>query len=142
MEQNKERRGGIRVWKTSPKLPCASPRLSVHSRHFPAISLFAVVSIAGFQEKVSQGDTLVVPLQDAEKDKKIVFENVLMVVKDGGEMVLGSPFVKGATVEVKVLEHGRDKKIRVVKMRRRKRHTRVHGHKQRNTKIEVTKITV
>lgn len=104
--------------------------------------MFAVVDIAGFQEKVQVGDTLTVPLQDAEKDKKIVFGNVLMLVKDGGDMVLGSPFIDGASVEVKVIAHGKDKKIRVFKMRRRKRYMRTKGHKQQHTTIEVMAIKV
>lgn len=103
--------------------------------------MFAVVDIAGFQEKVQVGDTLTVPLQDAEENKKIVFGNVLMLVKEGGDTVFGAPFVDGASVEVKVLGHGRDKKIRVFKMRRRKRYMRTKGHKQDHTKIEVTGIS-
>lgn len=102
--------------------------------------MFAVVDIAGFQEKVKVGDTLTIPLQDAEEDKKLVFGNVLMLVKDGGDLVVGSPFVSGASVEVKVLGHGRDKKIRVFKFRRRKRYMRTKGHQQHNTKVEVTAI--
>lgn len=102
--------------------------------------MFAVVDIAGFQEKVQVGDTLTVPLQDAEENKKLVFGNVLMLVKDGGDMVLGSPFVDGASVEVKVIGHGKAKKIRVFRMRRRKRFMRTKGHKQQNTTVEVTAI--
>lgn len=103
--------------------------------------MFAVVDIAGFQEKVRVGDTLTVPLHaDAEENKKLTFENVLMVVNDGGDMVIGSPFVHGASVEVKVLGHGKDAKVRVFRMRRRKRFMRTKGHKQQHTKIEVTAI--
>lgn len=104
--------------------------------------MFAVVDIAGFQEKVQVGDTLMVPLQDAEADKKITFSNVHMIVKDGGELLLGAPFVNGASVEVKVLKHGKDKKIRVFKMRRRKRYMRTKGHQQQNTTVEVVAINL
>lgn len=103
--------------------------------------MFAVVSIAGFQEIVKEGDTLTVPLLDGESKKKIKFEDVLMVSGDNG-VTLGAPFVKGASVEVEVVEHGRDEKIRVVKFRRRKRFTRVKGHKQHNTTVKVTKISL
>jgi large subunit ribosomal protein L21 len=104
--------------------------------------MFAVVDIAGFQEKVKVGDFLTVPLLDAEIDKKVVFGNVLMLVSDSGEMTLGAPFVNGASVEIKVLAHGRDAKIRVFRMRRRKRFMRTKGHKQLHTRIEVTGIKV
>jgi large subunit ribosomal protein L21 len=101
--------------------------------------MFAVVSIAGFQEMVKEGDMLHIPLQDAEKDKTITFNDVLMVVKDG-EMTVGAPFVKGASVELKVLDHGRDKKIRVLKFKKRKRYLRVKGHRQDFTAVEVMSI--
>lgn len=102
--------------------------------------MFAVVDIAGFQEKVQVGDTLMVPRLDSETDKKMTFDNVLMIVGDNGDMTLGSPFIKGASVEVKVVEHGRDAKVRVFRMRRRKRFIRTKGHKQQNTKVEVVAI--
>ena len=104
--------------------------------------MFAVVNIAGFQEIVKEGDTLTVPLLDSEKDKKMTFEDVLMITADDGAITLGSPFIKGASVEVQVIEHGKGDKIRVVKMRHRKRFTRVKGHTQKNTQVKVTKITV
>lgn len=102
--------------------------------------MFAVVEIAGFQEKVKVGDTLTVPTLDAEAESKVVLKNVLMVVNDGGDVTLGRPYVDGASVEVKVKGFGRDAKVRVFKMRRRKRYMRTKGHKQGNTQIEVTKI--
>lgn len=102
--------------------------------------MFAVVSIAGFQEMVKEGDTLEIPLQDSEKDKTIEFKDVLMVMKDGGDVILGKPFVDGASVSVKVIEHGRDAKIRVLKFRKRKRYLRTKGHRQDFTKVEVTGI--
>lgn len=101
--------------------------------------MFAVVTIAGFQEMVKEGDTLTVPLQDAAEGATVTFKDVLMISKDG-DVTLGTPHVSGASVEVKVLSHGRDPKIRVVKFRRRKRYLRTHGHKQDHTKVEVTKI--
>ncbi len=104
--------------------------------------MFAIVEIAGFQEKVQEGDTLNVPLLDAEKGEKMKFENVLLVAKGEGDITLGAPFVSGASVEVKVLEHGRDDKIRVYRMRRRKRFQKTRGHRQDFTKVEVVKISL
>lgn len=89
---------------------------------------------------VQEGDTLEIPLQDSEKDKTIEFKDVLMILKDGGDVVLGKPFVEGASVSVKVIEHGRDKKIRVVKFKKRKRYLRVKGHRQDYTAVEVVSI--
>lgn len=101
--------------------------------------MFAIVDISGFQQKVTEGDMLEVPLQDSKKGEKIKFDNVLMISNDGG-LKFGAPFIDGAHVEVKVLEHGRDDKIRVYRMRRRKRFQKARGHRQDFTKIEVMKI--
>jgi large subunit ribosomal protein L21 len=102
--------------------------------------MFAVVKIAGFQEKVSQGMKLKVPSLHAEPGKTVTFPEVLLVSKGEGEVTLGKPTVAGASVEAKVLAHGRAEKIRVFKMRRRKRYRRTKGHRQGYTEIEVTKI--
>lgn len=104
--------------------------------------MFAVVQIAGFQEKVQVGDVLQVPLQDAKAKDKLTFDDVLMVVSDSGEMTLGSPLVKGAKVEAEVVEHGREAKITVFKFRRRKRYMRTKGHKQDFTTITIKNIAV
>jgi large subunit ribosomal protein L21 len=104
--------------------------------------MYAIVEIAGFQEKVKEGDTLDVPLQEAEKGKNITFGNVLMIGKGEGDVTIGAPFVNGASVVVKVLEHGRGDKIRIYRMRRRKRFQKARGHRQDYTTIEVVKISL
>ena len=103
--------------------------------------MFAVVDIAGFQEKVKVGDTLAVPLLSEEPKNKVTFSKVLLLVGDKGEDVtIGAPYIDGASVEATVLEHGRHAKVRTVKMKRRKRYTKTIGHRQHYTTIEVTKI--
>ena len=102
--------------------------------------MFAVVDIAGFQEKVSEGDKLRVPSLPAEEGKSLSFDKVLLLAKSADDVKVGTPYVAGAAVEVKVLRHAKGDKIRVYKMRRRKRYRRTHGHRQGFTEIEVTKI--
>jgi large subunit ribosomal protein L21 len=104
--------------------------------------MFAVVNIAGFQEKVQVGDTLQVPLHDAKEKEKLTFGDVLMVVSDAGELTLGTPLVKGAKVEAEVVAHGRADKVTVFKFRRRKRYMRTKGHKQDYTTITIKNIAV
>lgn len=101
--------------------------------------MFAIVDVAGFQEKVAEGDTLRVPTLDTEPGKAVTFSKVLLIAK-GDDVKIGSPYVSGAAVEAKVVGHGRDAKIRVFKMKRRKRYRKTQGHRQGYTDIEVTKI--
>lgn len=103
--------------------------------------MFAIVTIAGFQERVKEGDTLQVPLLDAEKGGKVTFQEVLLLSKEGGDVVLGMPIVSGASVEATVIDHGRGDKIRVYRMRRRKRFQKAYGHRQDFTNIKITRIS-
>ena len=102
--------------------------------------MYAVVDIAGFQEKVSEGDKLRVPTLKAEEGKSVTFDKVFLLVKGDDDMKVGTPYVSGASVEVKVASHGKGEKIRVFNMKRRKRYRRVYGHRQGYTDIEITKI--
>ena len=101
--------------------------------------MFAIVDIAGFQEKVEKGMKLHVQLQDADVGKTLTFPHVLLIA-DGDDVKVGAPVLAGASVEAKVLSHGKDDKIRIQKFKRRKRYRRVKGHRQNYTEIEVTKI--
>lgn len=102
--------------------------------------MFAVVSIAGFQEKVQKGDKLHVPLLKGEVGKTMTFSDVLLLAKEKGDIVIGTPHVQGASVEVAIKGHGKGDKILVYKMHRRKRYRRTRGHRQDFTEIEVTGI--
>ena len=104
------------------------------------LNMFAVVDIAGFQEKVSEGDKLSVPTLHAEEGKSVSFDKVLLLAKTDSDIKVGTPYVSGAAVEVRVLSHGKDDKIRVYKIKRRKRYRRTYGHRQGHTNIEIMKI--
>lgn len=102
-------------------------------------TMFAIVDIAGTQEKVSLGQKLHVPLLQASAGETVTVKDVLLVQTAGGAIV-GCPHVTGASVTFQVLSHGRDEKIVVRKMRRRKRYRRAQGHRQDFTAIEITGI--
>lgn len=101
--------------------------------------MYAIVDIAGTQEKVEKGMKLKVPLHDAAENSTLTFDKVLLFA-DGENIQVGAPMLSGITVQAKILSHGRGEKIRVVKAHRRKRYRRVKGHRQHFTEIEVTGI--
>lgn len=101
----------------------------------------AVIKTGGKQYKVREKDTLSVEKLPAEEGKSVTFDEVLMVAdSESGEATLGKPGVKGAKVEAKVIEQARDKKVKVVKYKNKTRYTKVFGHRQPFTKVEITKI--
>jgi large subunit ribosomal protein L21 len=101
--------------------------------------MFAVINTGGKQYKVSKGDQIVVEKLDVEEGKKLDISEVLLV-SDGKETKVGTPFVPGAKVTAKVVSHQRGEKIRVFKMKPKKRYQRTQGHRQSETTLEIVSI--
>ncbi len=102
--------------------------------------MFAVIKTGGKQYRVSQGDKLRVETLDADEGESVNLDQVMMV-GEGDNVTVGSPLISGATVSAKVLNHGRGKKIEIVKFRRRKHYRRQMGHRQNYTELEITGIS-
>lgn len=100
---------------------------------------YAVIQIAGKQYKVAEGQQLVIDSIPGEADSTIEVADVLMTSIDG-KLNLGLPTVKGAKVALKIVSHGRSKKLRVAKYKAKSRYRKVHGHRQTQTTVEVTSI--
>lgn len=102
--------------------------------------MFAIVDIAGFQEKAEKGMKLKVQKLDAKVGDSVKFEKVLLL-SSGTDATVGKPYVSGASVTAKVLAHGKGEKIVVRKFKRRKRYNKIlRGHRQDYTEIEVTAV--
>lgn len=71
---------------------------------------------------------------------EIVFDEVALVRKDDGNLVLGTPTVPGARVVATVLGQERGEKVRVFTFKRRKNRRRTLGHRQSWTRIRVAGI--
>jgi len=102
--------------------------------------MIAVAKVGGHQAIVSVGDIISIDKIDTEVGKKVSFEVLLVSEADGKNFQMGAPILEGVTVEAKVIEHGRDDKIRVYKMKPRKRYRRTQGHRQDFTTVEITAI--
>ena len=53
---------------------------------------------------------------------------------------VGTPYVEGKAVLVRVIEHGRGEKLNIIKFKRRKHHMKRQGHRQAYTRLEVLAI--
>lgn len=101
--------------------------------------MFVIANIAGVQEKIEKGMKLKVPLLDKKEGETLKTDQILLT-SDGEKVRIGAPYIEGASAELKVLRHGKDDKIVVRKIKRRKRYRRTHGHRQQYTEVEVIKI--
>lgn len=104
--------------------------------------MYAIVSLQGQQFKVEPGTIINVNRMAADEGAKVVVEDSVLLAKDDQGLKTGAPVLSGAKVELEVLEHFRDKKVTVFKMKRRKRYRRKQGHRQDLTKVKVTDISL
>jgi large subunit ribosomal protein L21 len=101
--------------------------------------MYAVFATGGKQYRAVTGDILKIEKLDAEKGATVELDQVLMV-GEGEDVKIGSPYLKGGKVTATIVEHGRGEKIRILKFKRRKHHMKRMGHRQDFTRIEITGI--
>lgn len=102
--------------------------------------MFAIIQSGGRQVKVTPGATVTVDRVDVEPGQEVSVEQVLLVGKDGGEVLVGAPFVAGARIVGTVAGESRGPKIRVFKKKRRKGMRRTKGHRATLTRIAIKDI--
>ena len=102
--------------------------------------MFAVLNTGGKQNKVSQGDLIEVEKLESNTGDTITLDQVLMV-GEGENVEVGSPYVSGCKVTGKVVEQGKGAKIIVFKKKRRKNYRRKNGHRQLFTQLQIIEIT-
>jgi large subunit ribosomal protein L21 len=101
--------------------------------------MYAIIETGGKQYKVREGDVLKVEKLDAAVGETINLDKVLMVEKDG-KVTIGTPVVDGASVVVKVLEHGKAPKVIAFRYRPKKNVRVKRGHRQPYTQLAVENI--
>lgn len=101
--------------------------------------MYAVIKTGGKQYKVEQGQKIRVEKINAESGASIDLDKVLMVA-DGEDIKFGVPFLEGGKVTATITEHGRSKKVNIIKFRRRKHYKKTQGHRQAYTELEITGI--
>lgn len=105
---------------------------------------FAVIQTGGKQYKVSKGSLVFIEKMKAKgvqyaKGDKISFDKVLLV-DDGKDTTIGTPYIEGAKVNAEIMEIGRARKIMVVKYKQKSRYLRRNGHRQPFFKVKITSI--
>ncbi|MBN2049518.1 MAG: 50S ribosomal protein L21 [Spirochaetales bacterium] len=100
--------------------------------------MYALVEIKGKQYKAEKGALLKVDKLDRETGESVEFDSVLLV--SGEDVKVGTPYLSGVKVTATVEDQRRDKKVTIIKFRRRKNYRRKQGHRQTHTYIRVNEI--
>lgn len=101
-------------------------------------SKFAIVEINNQQEKVYEGEKLVVDLQH---NNALIFDKVLLFV-DGNKSTFGTPYIQGASVKAKRVDDFKDKKVVVKTFKAKSRYRKTIGHRQQKSNILIESINI
>ena len=123
--------------------PFAFETLRVYTDSFAQVpNMFAIIQARGRQVKVTPGGFATIEGTAGEPGAEVTLDRVLLVEKDGGDVVAGAPFVANARVLAVVAGETRGPKIRVFKKKRRKGMRRTKGHRAVYTRVRITDITL
>lgn len=102
---------------------------------------FAIIKTGGKQYKVSTGDVLSIEKIKGEfkKGDKLSFDKVLLV-DNGKDTTIGSPYIKGAKVEAQIETIGRTRKVLVMKYKQKSRYLKRNNHRQEFFRVKITSI--
>jgi large subunit ribosomal protein L21 len=107
----------------------------------PIADEFAVIETGGKQYRVSVGDVVTIEKMKGEHKKgdTVNFEKVLLV-DNGADTTIGTPYIDGASVVGEVAVVGRAQKVTIIKYKQKSRYFKKNGHRQPYLKIKVTAI--
>jgi large subunit ribosomal protein L21 len=101
--------------------------------------MYAVIATGGKQYRVAAGDVVRIEKLAGEPGDAVEFDQVLLVGQ-GADVKVGTPFLTGGKVTGTVQKHGKGDKKVIVKFRRRKHYLRQGTHRQPYTDVKITEI--
>jgi large subunit ribosomal protein L21 len=102
--------------------------------------MYAVVSTGGKQLKVETGMEAVVEKLDAAVGETVSF--VVLFVADDDSIVTAADALASASVTAEVVEHFKGDKAVVFKFKKRKGYKRLKGHRQLQTRVRITDVSL
>ena len=102
--------------------------------------MYAIVEVGGRQHRVEPDRVVKVDRLKAQPGEEIELDKILAISDDEGNLRVGTPYLDDASVTARVVQQGRERKIRVIKFKAKKRYTRRRGHRQHFTALEITGI--
>ena len=102
--------------------------------------MYAIIQASGRQMRVSPGGVLTLDGTAGDPGAEVTLGEVLLVEKDGGEVLAGAPFVANAKIVAVVEGESRGPKIRIFKKKRRKGMRRTTGHRAVYTRVRIKDI--
>ncbi len=103
--------------------------------------MYAVIKTGGKQHRVIEGDVIAIEKINGDREEAVVFDQVLMVEKEG-DIRVGRPVVEGAKVVGEILAQIKGDKLTVYKTKKRKGYHKKNGHRQQLTSMKIREISI
>ena len=104
-------------------------------------SAVAVIELSGKQFVVKEGDKIVADKLEAKVGDALNIKEVLLT-NDGVETKVGTPYIEGASVSLKLDQEGKGEKVEIRKYKAKSRYRRSTGHRQTQSHLTVTGINL
>lgn len=101
--------------------------------------MYAIIQLGGRQERVEKGGSFTVNRMPQKEGNTAKLSQVLFA-KKGNAYLIGTPYIKGASVECEVVKHTRGDKVVAFKYKKRKSSKHKKGHRQEETVLKVKDI--
>ncbi len=101
--------------------------------------MYAIFELGGRQYRAEHDKTIKMDKLDAAVGATVSFDKVLLL-HDGEKVAVGDPYIEGVKVTGRVIQQGRDRKLRVFKYKPKKRYKRMLGHRQEFTAVRIMQI--
>ncbi len=101
--------------------------------------MYAIIKTGGKQLKAAKDDVLICEHLEGEMGTKVDFGEVLMVC-DGDNVKIGSPFLKGAKVSGMIVRQAKGPKIEAFNYKPKKNERKRWGHRQPQTHVKITAV--
>ena len=102
---------------------------------------YAVVEISGRQFWIEKGKYYDFNRISTELGRQITLNRILLVNSEN-KLIIGKPYVGDVKIKGTILNHFRDKKKIVYKMRPKKKTRKKQGHRQELTRVLIEEISV
>ena len=102
--------------------------------------MYASIQAGIRQFRVAKGDIIHVDCLDAKPGQEIDLQDVLLVSRDDGQVVLGAPMVPGYVVKAHYVAEVKGPKVTSLKYKKRKNEYRKFGHRQRYAQLKIVDI--
>ncbi|CAL4323437.1 50S ribosomal protein L21 [Buchnera aphidicola (Eriosoma grossulariae)] len=101
--------------------------------------MYAILKNGGKQYRVTIGQIIKLEKINHKIGDIIQFNQVLMI-SDNNKINIGTPYLNQISIQGSVIDQGRNKKIHIIKFRRRKHYKKQQGHRQFYTSVKIQEI--